>query len=160
MSIPQVFMTIVESIKASMTPGKDQTEDEMLKEGGEHYDQILYFLWACHHEDEKIPSPGLSILEAPETVEWKKTTRESIFPEKASPTVVDLSNSQGPSGLQDGAITAMTKLSDSMIAHQRAAIKNQEEKADSRIKAWRKLPKLQQNVILFGGWGWGRMKMV
>ena len=45
----------------------------------------------------------------------------------------------------------MTKLSASMIKHQEAVLKAQEENSDSRMKAWRRLPKIQQNVILLGG---------
>ena len=45
----------------------------------------------------------------------------------------------------------MTKLSESIIKYQEAALKVQEEKSDARIKAWRKLPKIQQDVILLGG---------
>ena len=45
----------------------------------------------------------------------------------------------------------MTKMTASMIKHQEAALKVQEEKSNSRMKAWRQLPKIQQNVILIGG---------
>ena len=48
-------------------------------------------------------------------------------------------------------MTALTKLSMSIVKQQEAAIKNQEEKADNRLKSWRRLPKIQQNVILLGG---------
>ena len=45
----------------------------------------------------------------------------------------------------------MTSLSKSMIAHQKATLKKQEEKDDNRTKSWRRLPLLQKNVILGGG---------
>ena len=48
-------------------------------------------------------------------------------------------------------MNAITRLSDSMIKHQEAALKNQEEKSDSRVKAWRRLPKITQNIILLAG---------
>ena len=51
----------------------------------------------------------------------------------------------------DGAVTAMTKLSESMIKHQEAVIRSQEEKSDPKRKAWNKLPAIQQNIILLGG---------
>ena len=38
-----------------------------------------------------------------------------------------------------------------MIKHQEATLKNQEEKADSRKKAWRRLLKINQDVILLAG---------
>ena len=52
---------------------------------------------------------------------------------------------------QDGAITAMTKLSECMVKHQEAVLKHQEEKKDTRQKAWTKLPAIQKNIILLGG---------
>ena len=51
----------------------------------------------------------------------------------------------------DGAISAMTKLSESLVRNQEAALKASEEKADNRLKAWKKLPKIQQDIILLGG---------
>ena len=45
----------------------------------------------------------------------------------------------------------MTKLSESMIKHQEAVIRSQEEKSDPKLKAWNKLPAIQQNIILLGG---------
>ena len=45
----------------------------------------------------------------------------------------------------------MTKLLESIIKQQSATLKSHEAKADSRLKAWNRLPKLQQNVILLGG---------
>ena len=45
----------------------------------------------------------------------------------------------------------MTKLSESTIKHQKAALKHQENKDDKRMKAWKKLPRIQQNVLLLGG---------
>ena len=44
----------------------------------------------------------------------------------------------------------MTKLVVSMSAHQVATSKKQEEKFYSTINVWRRLPKLQQQVILLG----------
>ena len=51
----------------------------------------------------------------------------------------------------DGAISAMTKLSESLVRNQEAALKASEEKVDNRLKAWEKLPKIQQDIILLGG---------
>ena len=45
----------------------------------------------------------------------------------------------------------MTRLSDSMIRHREAALRNSEKKSDSRMKAWRRIFKIQQNVILLRG---------
>lgn len=45
----------------------------------------------------------------------------------------------------------MTKLSASMIKHQEPDMKAQQEMSDNRMKAWRQLPMIQQNVTLIGG---------
>ena len=45
----------------------------------------------------------------------------------------------------------MMKLSACMIKHQEAELRFKEEKSDTGLKAWKKLPKIQQNVLLFGG---------
>lgn len=132
MPIPQVYLAIVERIRAKMGDQTGEDADEMLQRVGEPYDYVLYFLWACYHAEDKIYAPNLSILDAPETQNWEKSTRDEIFPKKSTPQVVDLSTSSIHQGLPSGTITAITKLSDTMIAHQEAALKNQEEKADSR----------------------------
>ena len=48
-------------------------------------------------------------------------------------------------------MTVLTKFSMSIVKQQEAAIKNQEEKANNRLKSWRRLPRIQKNVILLGG---------
>ena len=45
----------------------------------------------------------------------------------------------------------MTKLSASMIKHQEATLKSQKEKGDNHMKAWRRLQKIQQHVIVLAG---------
>jgi len=45
----------------------------------------------------------------------------------------------------------VTKLFENMICYQEAAANIQEVNADSRLKAWNKLSKIQQNVILLAG---------
>ena len=57
-------------------------------------------------------------------------------------------NTASPS---DGTMTALTKLSMSIAKQQEAAIKMQEDKSDNMLKSWRRLPKIQQNIILQGG---------
>ena len=53
--------------------------------------------------------------------------------------------------MDHGAITAMTKLSERIIRHQENATKHQQEKEDNRLKSWKKLPKIQQDILLLGG---------
>ena len=55
-------------------------------------------------------------MKSPDAIEWEKSTRNEIFPVAPNPTVVNLSTNRSPQGLPDGVITAITKLSDSMIA--------------------------------------------
>ena len=52
---------------------------------------------------------------------------------------------------QAGASLVMTKLAESMTKQQAAALKAQEEKGGSHLKAWKKLPTIQQYIILLGG---------
>ena len=50
-----------------------------------------------------------------------------------------------------GAMTEMTKISESMTRYQEAAAKVQEVKANSRLKAWNKLLIFQQHINLLAG---------
>ena len=45
-------------------------------------------------------------------------------------------------------MTAMTKLSESMVKHQEAVTRAQEERKDTRLKAWTKLSSIQKNIII------------
>ena len=63
---------------------------------------------------------------------------------------VNLTREEGKSSVPDGAIAAMMNLSRSVIKQQKAALKKQEEKDDSRLKSWRRMPNVQKNVILCG----------
>ena len=71
---------------------------------------------------------------------WEKATREEALQIKTK-TAVDLTGTN-TYGMTNGAITAMTKLSNSMIAQQTVALKKQEENDDTSLKSWRRLPKL------------------
>lgn len=75
-----------------------------------------------------------------------------MIQDKRNETIVDLIGSTVARPAENlGAITALAKLSESVIAHQKLALQAHEDKQDNRLKAWHKLPKIQQNVILFGG---------
>ena len=50
-----------------------------------------------------------------------------------------------------GAIDAMTKLADSIVETQEAALEATKSKDDPLMKAWKKLSKLSQNIIVMGG---------
>ena len=97
---------------------------------------------------DEISSPTMNSLQDADTIEWETSTLSSIFPTPAPAAA----NSGLPNSTADaGAISAMTKLSESMIVHQKAALKHQESKDDNRTKAWNKLLRIQQNVLLLGG---------
>ena len=181
MTPSSVFIKIVEQIKVSMSaPGETEisteetspstrassatsrsstttprttvteTADQILIRLGTVYASNLRFLWAAEKIPNDIPLPTSSPLQDEDTLEWEAQTRKSIFPLTQT---FDLNNSSqlSSSQLHDGAMTALTKLSMSIVKQQEAAIKNQEEKADTRLKSWRRLPKIQQNVIPLGG---------
>ena len=95
--------------------------------------------------------PNIAPLQDPETLEWDRATTDLCCPRAVVSPTIDLSQDNHVQNMSSGAISAMTKLSDSMIRHQEAALRNQEEKSDTRMKAWRRLPKIQQNIILLGG---------
>ena len=158
MTYANIMVAVVEHLKLSIpqptaadaAAAPQETEDEILLKMAEPYESILYFLWSCQHLEKEIKVPTMVALQDDDTLKWDETTRaQFITPPK--PTTIDLSSTMKTSDLSSGAIAAMTKLSDSMIKHQEAAIKAQEEKSDSRIKAWRRLPQIQQNVILLAG---------
>ena len=92
-----------------------------------------------------------NLLDA-ETIQWEQEVAKTVLP-KQTPSTIDLTSNPNNQGVlnQDGAITAMTKLSECMVKHQEAVLKNQEDKKDTRLKAWHKLPEIQKNIILLGG---------
>ena len=58
------------------------------------------------------------------------------------PKILDLTAGDPKSAVPDGAISAMINLSRSMIEHQKATLKKQEEKDDSRLKSLRHSPNI------------------
>ena len=153
MKVTSVFIKIVEAIKAQITPPAEgvpvDDEDTILTNIAAPFDALLYFLWACHKFPTEIASPPMQPIDDTEALSWEKTTCEVALQSEKN-AFIDLSGAH-TAGMKSGTITAMTKLSASMIAHQAASLKKQEEKDDSTLKAWRRLPKLQQQVILLGG---------
>ena len=157
MTYAAIFMAIVKQIKIGAKPVPEEgaapephTEDDLLLAMAEPYDSILYFLWACLNLKKETKAPNMVTLQDDVTIAWEETTRLQCLGNPTPPKEIDLTNTDR-SDLSAGAITAMTKLSDSMIKHQEAALKSQEDKSDSRMKAWRRLPKIQQNVIVLAG---------
>ena len=127
----------MEAIEAQITPPAEgvpvDDEDTILTNIAAPFDALLYFLWACHKFPTEIASPPMQPIDDTEALSWEKTTREVVLQTKKN-AVVDLSGAH-IAGMTNGAITAMTKLSASMIAHQAASLKKQEEKDNSTLKA-------------------------
>ena len=152
MSPADAFLKAVAQIKIS-APNPDPntipvpTADEIMKEIGTPYKNTLLFLWATHHIPNEISIPTTIQLQDEVTIAWEKETSNLITDKNRTATATST-----PSAIANsGAVTAMTKLSESIIEHQKSVIRMQEDKQDNRLKAWRKLPKIQQNVILLGG---------
>ena len=152
MSPADAFLKAIAQIKAS-GPAPDEaanpapTADDILKAAGTPYKNTLLFLWAVHHIPHHVDIPATSQLQDEVTIAWEKDTSSLI----AAPTPVPPGVTGQSTNANTGALTAMTKLSESIIEHQKSVLRMQEDKQDNRLKAWRKLPKIQQNVILFGG---------
>ena len=148
MSYFAIFKEIIEHIKIGATPApppipseqadpapEPETEDELLLKLATPFESVLYFLWSCHHLGKDIKVPVMMNLQDDDTLQWEKSTRDLELGNKNTPVTLDLSGSHQPSDLSAGAISAMTKLSASMIRHQEATLKSQEEKGDNRMKA-------------------------
>lgn len=104
----------------------------------------------CAKNAPDVMSPNMATLSDEESITWESSTRAECFPK--STVSINLTNIISNHGdLSNRAITAITKLSDCMIQQHKAVIKSHEDKADLRLKAWKRLPKLQKNVILLGG---------
>ena len=154
MSPTATYVATIAHIKAVAPPAPpdaaDETADGLLERIGAPYEQLLLFLWMCVIKTADVKSPNMAALSDQESLEWEQQSRQECFPETQTSTIT--SPTVAPQGnFSTGAITAMTKLSTCMIEQQKAVIKSQEDKSDSRLKAWKRLPKLQQNVILLGG---------
>ena len=138
MKIYNVFLKVVETIRILITlPATDaaaQTEDEILTNISEPYDYLLYFLWESHKFPSGVNSPLMAAIQDEEPLSWEKETREAYLG-TAKPVTVDVTKEEGKSSVLDEAIAAITRLLHSMIEYQKAALKKQEEKNDSRLKS-------------------------
>ena len=92
----------------------------------------------------------MEILEDLDLVAWNAEVDGLIQPEvppmNPAPQLQTIANLEN----QLGATTAMTKHSEALTKYQEAAAKAYEEKCYVKLKAWNCLPKIQQNIILFG----------
>ena len=83
-----------------------------------------------------------NLLDA-ETIQWEQDMAKIVLP-KQTPSTIDRTSNLNNQGVlnQDG---------ECMVKHQEAVLKNQEDKKDTRLKVWHKLPEIQKNIILLGG---------
>ena len=96
---------------------------------GKPYKEVLRFLWTLHQRPVDIKAPTVGVLTDAELMAWDKEVDEMVIPQgsndQVTPTVV-----RGPEVRnQDGAATAITKLSEALTRYQEAAAKVQEKKA-------------------------------
>ena len=96
-------------------------------------------MWTLHQRPADIKAPTMGVLTDAELMAWDKEVDEMVIPQgsndQVTPTVV-----RGPEVRnQDGAATAMTKLSEALPRYQEVAAKVQEEKSDVKQKAWNRL---------------------
>ena len=95
-------------------PGAATTADDILTAAGKDYEGTLRFLWAVHHLKNDIKTPTMSNLQDEVTLKWEKVTTEEIEPKTS--IVAQQTTTQQSNVSHSGAMTAMTKLSDTMIA--------------------------------------------
>ena len=145
MKINSIFTKFVKTIKDLTTPPAEgsvaEDEDAILTRLSDPYDSLLYFMWACHKLPAEVASLPMQEIEDEPLLAWEMESRVNALG-VASQSHIDLPGTNQDTGMADGIITAMTKLSVSTISHQAATLKKQEEKDDSTLKAWRWLLKL------------------
>mmetsp|Transcript_4429 Transcript_4429/g.5653 ORF Transcript_4429/g.5653 Transcript_4429/m.5653 type:complete len:741 (+) Transcript_4429:65-2287(+) len=128
-----------------------ETEDSILMELGEQVEDILISIWAMKNNFE-VDTVPFGILNDPETRAWEMSTRSEISDESSIAANTDPLSSPTPTTPgSDAAAIAMNKLADSMTTQQETQQRLQEEKNDTRLKAWRKLPTVQKSIILGAG---------
>ena len=147
-----------EGNRNSRSPSNDGTSDadHLLSSMSKPFGQVLLHLWASHHVSNVMPKAASSPLTDEETIAWEKSTRINVTPTEDQPrtlteTQENEERASSNATLSDNASTAMTNLATSLTRYQEATIKAQEGKSDNRLKAWKRIPKIQQDIILFGG---------
>ena len=138
---------------SSLTTIASASEESILENIGSPFSSVLRFLWAAYHHPTVITAPTTVPLQDETTMLWEKDSRARELPQAPTESI-PASTAAGPGAEAPpagGATIAITKLAASMIKHQEAQLRAQEEKGDSRLKAWKKLPKIQQDIILLGG---------
>jgi hypothetical protein len=149
-----------EEAETTSETGEDnelETEEEILIRLGTPYEQLLLTLWAMHHHEKEMKSPSMDIVQDDTTEEWAERTKIAELGQQDTNMAPMPSYPQGypfpPQGgdVNRGAIDAMTKLADSIVVTQEAALAASKSKDDPLLKAWKKLSRLSQNIIILGG---------
>ena len=123
MNITSVLTKVVEIIKDLITPPAEgsaaEDEDAIITRVSAPYNSLLYFLWDCHKFPKEVASPPMQAIEDEALLAWEKESRVNALG-GANQAPIDLSGTNRDTRMADGAITAMLKLSTSMITNQAA----------------------------------------
>jgi hypothetical protein len=154
MAPADLFLKVTEHIGGSITVPTGTTptsEADLLKQAGKPYEHILRTLWTAVHDPDLITAPTTAPLTDAGSMAWERTTERECISANLTTATMNPNSSPPHHAVDSGAITAMTKLSESIIKSQEAAAKNQLDRDDNRKKSWKKLPKIQQDILLLGG---------
>ena len=143
------------------SPGADSISDDEIEAAAEPYDEILWSLWGIKHRENDFKPPIFGPLQDADCFAWEKETAASYLgsatmppgSQVASTTSAPNSRPQSTTTVPGlgGALTAITKLSASLVKTQERSIELQREKDDPKIKAWKRVAERHKNVILFAG---------
>ena len=83
MTYVNIMVAIAEYLKLSIpqpaaaeeAAAPPETEDEIVLEMAKPYEDILYFLWACHHLEKEVKVPTIVVLQDDAILCWEETTR-------------------------------------------------------------------------------------
>ena len=75
----------------------------------------MRFIWASHHHSGEVKAPVMASLQDEETVQWETEVQKVVEPTPAPRDTVDLTEqAEMRGGNTEGALTALTKLSECM----------------------------------------------
>ena len=149
------------STLVTCSPSATGPSDDDLKAAADPYDEILWSLWGLKHKEDVFSAPTLGPLQDADCLAWDTETTASALGSASAPPGPQVASSV-PGQMQapqtnttaqnlGGALTAITKLSASLVKTQERSIELQKEKDDPKIKAWKKVALRHKNVILLAG---------
>ena len=104
-------------------PDEAEDTDTILKRIEAPYTDLLRFLWGIHHYEVAITTLTIGNLQDNDTVAWAASVQVIMAPKIAEKVVTMDLTMEDRNGMSDGTMTAMTKLSESIIRYQEAAAK-------------------------------------